>query len=482
MKNKPKVLVVDDDKEYLKSLQNALGRDFSIATASSAKEAKNLLSSGFDLLLLDIRLDENDPQNKEGIELLEEIKGEYPHLPVIMITAHGDIDIAVEAMKLGAADFIQKARVNIQEIRKCIKNVLERSKLERRVLSLERELGRLEPREIVGEDPRVQEVKKVIDIVAQDGQVPVLIRGETGTGKELVARAIYSQGIRKNGPFVDVALSSLHGATITSDLFGHKKGAFTDARERRIGFIEEADKGILFLDEIGDLDQEIQLKLLRVLEEKELTRLGGNKKIKIDIQLLAVTNKDLEQAVRDEKFRKDLYFRLKGVEIHLPPLSSRRDDIPLLCKHFLELLKRQGRTNIEKISDEAMSTLRPYNWPGNVRELKQSIERAVLFAHHHNHQEIMPDDLPYEIQIGKAVPSARVSAEIPEQGVDVEEELAKQELAYIEQALKRCNGKKTEAWKLLGYNDRFALKRRVDTVKTKYFHLFEGFPYLREKF
>ena len=482
MKDKPNILIVDDNKDYLKSLQNALGEDFSIAVASSAKEAKGVLPSGFDLLLLDIRLDDSDVQNKEGIDLLKEIRGEYPHLPVIMITAYGDIDIAVEAMKRGASDFIQKARVNIREISKAINNVLKKAELERRVLSLQQELDRIEPRELIGEAPEIQEVRKIIDMVAEDGQVPVLIRGETGTGKELVARAIHSRGVRKSGVFVDVALSSLNSTTITSELFGHERGAFTGARERRIGLIEEADKGILFLDEIGDLEGEIQSKLLRVLEEKEFTRLGGNRKIKVDIQLVTATNRDLEEAVRKGSFREELYFRLKGVEIHLPSLSSRRDDIPLLCRHFLGILKGQGRTKIEEVSEEAMRMLESYDWPGNVRELRQSLERAILFARHHNHQKVMPEDLPYEIQKGQTASLEKRKVEVPQQGVNVEEELARMELTYIEQALKRCNGRKTKAWSLLGYNDRFALRRRVDAIKQRYPHLFRELPYLRKKF
>ncbi|MDI6793309.1 MAG: sigma 54-interacting transcriptional regulator [bacterium] len=196
------------------------------------------------------------------------------------------------------------------------------------------------------------------------------------------------------------------------------------------------------------MDSEIQIKLLRALEEKEIARLGGNRKIKIDIQLVAATNKDLEKAVADGAFREDLYFRLKGEEIHLPLLSSRRDDIPLLCKHFLRHLKEDGRTSIERVSDEAMGLLLSYDWPGNVRELKLSIERAVLFAHDYNHQEIMPDGLSYEIRTGKAAASGKMSVEIAKQGIDIDEELARLELAYIEQALKMAGGKKTEAWKI----------------------------------
>ena len=466
-----KILIVDDDKEYLESLKRVLHGDFEIFTASSMGEVRELNLNRFDLVMLDIRLNHEDMQNTEGIDLLKAIKVERPYLPVMMMTAYGDVDIAVETMKLGASDFVQKGRVDIREFTKIITKTLERAGLEKKVEFLERELNKYEPGEIIGEDPEINRIRNMIDIVAEDAHVSVLIRGETGTGKELVARAIYSRGRRKEQPFIPVSLSSLNKQTIGSDLFGHEKGAFTDAKEKRIGLIEEANRGILFLDEIGDLDSDIQSKLLRVLEEREFTRLGGNKPLRVDIQLIAATNKDLEKAVTDGTFRKDLYFRLKGVEIPLPPLAMHKDDIPSLASHFLSLLRKQGRTDISEIVDEAMAALKSYSWPGNVRELKQAVERAALFADHDNHKKIIPSDLPYEIHTGKTEAIERYDAQIPEFGVNLGEKLAKLELAYIREALKKCGGKKTNAWKLLGYNDRFALRRRMDSIKKKYPHL-----------
>ena len=466
-----KILIVDDDKEYIESLKRVLHGDFEIFTASSMGEVRKLNLNRFDLVMLDIRLNHEDMQNTEGIDLLKAIKVERPYLPVMMMTAYGDVDIAVETMKLGASDFVQKGRVDIREFTKIITKTLERAGLEKKVKFLERELNKYEPREIIGEDPEINRIRNMIDIVAEDAHVSVLIRGETGTGKELVARAIHSRGRRKEQPFIPVSLSSLNKQTIGSDLFGHEKGAFTDAKEKRIGLIEEADRGILFLDEIGDLDSDIQSKLLRVLEEREFTRLGANKPLRVDIQLIAATNKDLEKAVTDGTFRKDLYFRLKGVEIPLPPLAMHKDDIPSLASHFLSLLRKQGRTDISEIVDEAMAALKSYSWPGNVRELKQAVERAALFADHDNHKKIIPSDLPYEIHTGKTEAIERYDAQIPEFGVNLGEKLAKLELAYIREALKKCGGKKTNAWKLLGYNDRFALRRRMDSIKKKYPHL-----------
>ncbi len=478
-----KMLIIDDDISYLNSLNDVLKRDFSIVTASSLIEAEDLLHPGFDLVLLDIRLDDSDPSNQDGIKLLRRVKDEQFDLPVIVMTAYGDIDIAVEAMKLGAADFIQKAKVDTGEFRKTIKGVLEKSRLQRKVLELEEDLHRLEPWEIVGDSREILEIKRLIDIIAKDGQTTVLIRGTTGTGKELVARAIHARGVRKGGPFIPVSISSLGKFVVESELFGHEKGAFTGADKRKIGYIEKANDGILFLDEIGDLDQDIQLKLLRFLDNKTFSRMGSTQETKVDLQLLAATNRNLEKTVEDGTVREDLYYRLKTIQIFLPFLSERTEDIPKLAHHFLNLFRIQGRTTIGEISDQAMVLLKNYSWPGNVRELKSSIERAIIYADYNRHGQIMPDDLPYEIRnIISGHTSTHLSLEIPEKGVNISEELAGFELIYIEKALRILGGKKTEAWRLLGYNDRFAMRRRIEIIANRFPHLLNSFPYIRENY
>lgn len=475
---RPTLLIVDDNAEYLDSLARVLRREFSIITATTVEEAQAGLKRAPQLILLDVRLKDDDPANKDGLELLKLIKGEMPEVPVVMMTAYGDIDIAVEAMKLGATDFIQKGKVNLSEFRKSIENALERSRLERKVAQLEEELQRIQPWELVGDDPKILEVKKQIQAVAQDSHVTVLVRGATGTGKELVARAIHSRGPRSRAPFVVVAVSSLARGIIESELFGHEKGAFTGADKRRIGYIEKADGGVLFLDEIGDLDKDVQVKLLRFLENKTFCRLGGTEEITVDVQLVAATNRDLEAAVRSGEFREDLYYRLKVVEIVLPPLIERKGDIPKLASHFLQLLRLQGRTRVERISDEAMKLLIDYPWPGNVRELKYCIERATIFA---THNEILPEDLPMEIRNPYSERHILPDVEIPEDGIDIGERLAYLELKYIERALELA-GKKTEAWKMLGYNDRFAMRRRVRAILRKYPDIAAAFPKLLEKY
>lgn len=481
MSNKSKILIVDDDLEYLESLANILRRDFSIIKSSSSKEAKKLLLSNPDLVLLDIRLNSTDINNREGIDILKFIKQEMLTTPVVMMTAHGDIDIAVEAMKLGAIDFIQKTKVNIIEFTKKIQNVLEMTGLERKVSVLEENLHRLESWEIVGSDPKILEIKRLVNMIGRDGQITALIQGETGTGKELMARAIHESGIRNKGPFVPVTISALSPTVIESELFGHEKGAFTGADKRKIGYIEKADKGILFLDEIGELNPEIQIKLLRFLDNKTFSRVGSTNEIEVDLQLITATNKDLDKAVKDGDLRADFYYRLKNIQILLPTLTERAEDIPELAYNFLGFFRAQGRTKIEKISDAAILILKQYDWPGNVRELKNCIERAVIFAERNGHSQIMPEDLSYEIQ-SNPYNTRDWATELPKEGIDIEQELAKVELTYIEKALKMVDGKKTEAWKLLNYNDRFAMRRRVEVIAGRFPNLLLDFPYIKKMY
>ena len=275
--------------------------------------------------MLDIRLDEEDPQNQEGIDLLKQFPEQRPDIPVVMITAYGDVNQAVECMKLGAADFVEK-KASLAEIRQRLFNALQHSQFSRKAKHLEEYLEQKEPLEVIGESPAIQEVKRLIQMVAKDGYIPVLIRGETGTGKELVARAIYRWGWRTNGPFVPVPLVSIPETLLESELFGHEPGTFTDAKKRKIGWIEKARGGVLFLDEIGDLPMQVQVKLLRFLEERHFTRLGSTSPIQVDVQVVSATHQNLEKAVEEGRFREDLYYRLKGMQIELPPFkgASRR--------------------------------------------------------------------------------------------------------------------------------------------------------------
>jgi DNA-binding NtrC family response regulator len=472
----PRLLIVDDNKNYAESLRRALQKEFSVASAIDKEEAHRALHSGSDVILLDIRLNDMDETNREGLELLREFRTQCPDVPVVMMTAYGDVGLAVQAMKEGASDFLQKP-IDLAKLRATLSNALDRARLEERISSLQQDYARIEPGELVGQNPLVAEVRNLTQMVAQDGYVTVLIRGETGTGKELVARAIHRVGWRSKEPFVPMATASLSPSLIESELFGHEAGAFTGAKGRRIGFIEKAKRGVLFLDEIGDLPAEGQLKLLRFLEEKKFSRVGSSEEIEIDAQILAATNRNLEEAVGSGYIREDLYFRLKSVQIFLPPLRERRDDIPILADHFLRLFREQGRTRITEIKPEAAEALTQYRWPGNVRELKAALERAIIYANYNGHQWIQKGDLPLEILSASDRDNhVAYRAHIAGNGIDLAKEMARLELSYIEEALHSTEERKTEAWRLLGLNDRFALRRRTKALLSKYPSIAQQFP------
>jgi len=471
------LLIIDDDKSFLSALERALKRDFDVVTASDEAAALKAFGDGPDVVLLDIRLDESDDHDRSGVKLLKRFLEAQRGVPVVMTSAYGDIETAVECMRLGATDFIQKAdffqkSAGLDELRQRLKTALEHARLSRQVEQLEERLERLEPAELVGASPQLQHIKQLIQVVAQEGYVTVLIRGETGTGKELVAHAIHRLGWRAKGPFVSVAIAALNPNLIESELFGHEAGAFTGASARRLGYIERAKGGGLFFDEIGDLPSDAQLKLLRFLEERKFSRVGSTNEISVDVQIICATNRDLEKAVAEGRIREDLYFRLKSLQIVLPPLRERPGDIPLLVAHFLKLFRRQGRTRITEISEEATEVLRKYQWPGNIRELKAVLERANIYANYHGHLRIEKEDLPQELSAATesvVAPEARFALnKNAGDGIDLDVELARVELSYIEEALRLNEERKTEASKFLGLNDRFALRRRAKNILRNY--------------
>ena len=468
------VLIVDDDAQYLRLLAQGLSREFEVVTARSADEANRRLQFSLDVMLLDLRLDGGGEEDRGGIRLLDAVR-ELRRIPVIIMTAFADVDAAVEVMKLGAADFIQKARVNIDDLRKILMHVIERSRAERRAAEIEADYQKLEPWDLIGNNRRLEELRQLIDIVADDGRATVLVRGETGTGKELVARAIHKRGSRKNGPFVGFALPALSPTLIERDLFGHVRGAFTDAGKGRQGYIQEADGGVLFLDEIGDLAVELQPKLLRFLDNRTFSPVGSTSEIPVDVQVVCATNRNLEEAVRNREFREDLYYRLRTIEVVLPPLRERLDDVPLLVDHFLFLLRRQGSPRVAGVTAAALDRLCRYGFPGNVRELEAIVKRAAMMAGVHGHAMIDLDDLPADIT-GTA-PLVRQSREGEQ--IDLDAELARAELACIERALQITEGRKSEAWRLLGLNDRFALLRRVKRIRDVHPDFINDYPILR---
>jgi DNA-binding NtrC family response regulator len=420
-----------------------------------------------DAILLDLRLDETVVNNQDGLKLLGALHNQLPSIPLIMITGYPDWEVAVQAMKLGATDFIQKSSViKSGELKTRLKKALEHSRLTRRVNQLEQELALVEPRRIIGESDEICQIRRIIEVVGNDGEVTVLIRGETGTGKELVARAIHSQGKRRESPFVAVMLNALPQSTLEAELFGHEKGAFTDAREKRLGYLEKAHRGVLFLDEIGDIDLSFQVKLLRFLEEREFQRLGSTKNIPVDVQVIAATNADLEKLVTQGCFREDLYYRLKVHEIMLPPLRNRKADIPLIVEHLLQVFQQRGK-KVTTVSYNALQELNKYEWVGNIRQLKNVLESALIKAEINNHTAIENTDLPAEILLKKTVSSL---VKVPDMKVlqninlSIDETLARTELFCVSEALNQVGGRKEKASVLLGYNDRFTFSRRIKRI------------------
>lgn len=477
----PTLLIVDDDEAFLGSLERALKRNFETVIASDEAGALRAFGGEPDVVLLDIRLDESDPHNRGGVKLLQQILETQPGVPVVMTSAYGDIETAVECMRLGAADFIHKLDFSqkpagLKELRQRLMAALDRAQLSRKVEQLEEQLKRLEPVEIVGASSRLNEIKELIRVVAQEGYVTTLITGETGTGKEMVAHAIHRLGRRAKGPFVAVAIPALNPNLIESELFGHEQGAFTGAKARHVGYIEKAKGGVLFFDEIGDLPGEAQLKLLRFLEERTFSRVGSTHEISVDVQIVCATNRDLEEAIAQGAMREDLYFRLKSFQMHLQPLRDRLDDIDLLTASFLKHFRAQGRTQIAEISHDAADALRKYHWPGNVRELKAVLERANIYANYHGHARIEKEDLPLEL-LKNVTPETKSAPRVDlDAGIDLDAELARVECSYIERALSLTEERKTEAWKLLGLNDRFALLRRAKNLLRSYPELGAEFP------
>jgi DNA-binding NtrC family response regulator len=462
------ILVVDDDERYGLELKRNLVEIGSISIARSEKEFKTLFTPyKFDVILLDLRL----RVGKEGLDLLDYIIDQDPLSAVIVISGYGDIATAVDALQRGAKTFLEKDKVSPQEIKVRVEQALKETAAERRIRHLE---AFQEVDEIVGKDSKIQSIRDLIKLVAQDGETTVLIRGETGTGKELVARAIHRLGIRSKGPFVSVALTEKNSQTITSELFGHEKGSFTGAVSKHYGYFEQAHKGILFMDEIGDLPTDTQSRLLRVIDLKTFRRMGGDGDITVDVQVVAATNRNLEEMVKENSFREDLYYRLKVFEIHLPPIRERRSDIYLLAEYFLQQLRKKGRTPAKGFSDEVLEAMLRYNWPGNVRELKSFVERAALKC------KLEGSKMASTKHIEPLLPTNSGTDEAAD--ADVFRSLAVTELRMAEEALLRVGGKKTEAWKLLNYPNRFAMLRRIKRIFHDYPDLAETFPELSRRY
>jgi two-component system, NtrC family, response regulator AtoC len=441
MAEKPMLLIVDDEKPTREGLRAALEDRYDVYLAEDTKSAADLLErEHFDVLLTDFRL-----PNEDGMKLIARAKSLSRPPICILMTAYGSEELAVDAMKRGADDYIAKGRLQIDELEMRIARALRQQKLETENVNLRLQLeSKFGMENIIGESPAMKEVFETVQQVAPT-PVTVLLEGESGTGKELVARAIHQLSPRNRQPLVTVHCAALSPALLESELFGHEKGAFTGAYERRVGRFEQAQGGTLFLDEIGEIDATIQIKLLRFLGERTFERVGSNKTLTADVRLVAATNKNLADQVKAGKFREDLFYRLCVVEIHLPPLRERTSDIPLLAQTFLREFSKEMGKEVKDFTADALETLIHYPWPGNVRELRSALERAVVLC---KSDRISVRDLPASLRVGGGADSPQKMIEQNNLTVD---EAEKQ---LIVRALKEAKGNRTQAAAKIGMSRR----------------------------
>lgn len=438
-----RILIAEDEKPQRELLEGFLKKEgFEVDGVGSGREALQRLKENiYDIALIDYKMPELD-----GLQTLREIHRLYPELPVVMMTAYGTVETAVASMKEGALDYLTKP-IDLDELLLIFEKVLERSRLihENRVLKAQLK-ERYTFRHIIYQSPKMEEVMSLVARVAPSSST-VLIRGESGTGKELIANAIHYASPRGDKPFIKVSCSAIPETLLESELFGHEKGAFTGAFQRRIGRFEEASEGTIFLDEIGELSPVLQVKLLRVLQEKEFQRLGSNLSLKTDTRIIAATHRNLEEAMKKGEFREDLYYRLNVISIWVPPLRERREDIPPLIDYFLKKYSQLNQKNVSNLSQEARMLLLRYSYPGNVRELENIIERAVVLC---RGEIITTQDLPYHLQEEKSEKnweSLARSKTLPESLEELEKDL-------ILKALRDHQGIQTKAAESLGISER----------------------------
>lgn len=450
----PTLLIVDDEKNTRDGLKEMLSDRYDVRLAEDAESAmREMAERPVDILLTDYRL-----PRENGIELVKKAKRLVPAPACILMTAYGSEDTAVEAIQEGADDYISKGRMQIELVENRLERALKQRRLEEENSRLHQELDENYGLEnMIGRSAAIREVFELVRQVAP-ARASVLIEGESGTGKEMIAKAIHRMSPRSRKPLVAVHCEALSSTILESELFGHEKGAFTGAVDRRIGRFEQADGGTLFLDEIGEIDATVQVKLLRFLGERTIERVGSNTPIPVDARIIAATNRDLAAMVRSGEFREDLYFRLKVVEIRMPTLKERREDIPLMASRFLAEFAEENQKSLSGFSPEAMDVLIRHDWPGNVRELRFAIESAVVLA---RGKAIQPRDLPSSVR--DEAPAPNVSAPVSPGDTTVKET----EKQLIIRALQECGGNRTAAAKKIGVSRR-TLHRKLHTYQIEH--------------
>ncbi|MCF8142712.1 MAG: sigma-54 dependent transcriptional regulator [Deltaproteobacteria bacterium] len=439
MKKGKTVLVVDDDLGHRTMLRTLLSEwGYEIHEADDGQTAiDRVRTRPFDLILMDIRM-----INVSGLEALAEIRAYNPAIPIIIMTAYSSVETAVEALKKGAYDYLTKP-LDFDELRLVMERAMDHSHLKEENRILKETLGsQFDTRNIIG---RSQAMVKLLETVAQvaPSEATVLITGESGTGKELIAGAVHFNSPRKTGPFVKMNCAAVTETLLESELFGHEKGAFTGAHKRKEGKFRQADGGSIFLDEVSEMSLAMQVKLLRVLQEREFPRVGGEDTIKVDVRVIAATNRDLIQEVETGRFREDLYYRLNVVPLYVPALRDRNEDIPLLAGHFLKMFARKNQKQLKGFSPQAMDRLLRYHWPGNVRELMNSVERAVVLS---RYEYVDEEDLPFVVKEETPEDITDIPPHIPEHGFSLED----MEKETILKTLASAGGNKSEAARRLG--------------------------------
>lgn len=450
-----KILMIDDDEDVLLAAKLLLKKHaHQVIIEKNPKKIPFLLNNdSYDVILLDMNFSKDTTSGKEGFFWLSQILEQDPNAVVIMITAFGDVEMAVRALKEGATDFVlkpwqnEKLLATISTAIKLKKSYKEVDRLKKAKKQLEEDIN--QPfKDIIGNSKAIRDVFNLIEKVAKT-DANVLILGENGTGKELIARAIHQRSLRKDNSFISVDMGAITETLFESELFGHKKGSFTDAKEDRAGRFEIANEGTLFLDEIGNLSLPLQSKLLTVLQSREVTRIGTHKAIPIDIRLVCATNMNIHEMVKENTFRQDLLYRINTVEIHLPPLRDRLEDIPLLADHFIGQYSKKYRKEVNNISQEAIQKLKKYNWPGNIRELQHAIERAIIMT---DHDKLEPEDFMFLMPGGQSS-----QPDVTADNLNLDEV----EKAIIQKAINIHDGNISKAAEELGLT-RASLYRRLE--------------------